>query len=456
MPASSRKPVWDVLEERVILSHGSLVTPAGHHAIVAASHHPSPNLPGVGTLGDSYTDEYKFYPPDQSHARNWVEILADTHRVSFGAFSNRRRGEPRDQGFAFNWARNGATTVNVVQNQLPGLASQVSAAGVQYAWVFAGGNDFLYFLEGVQKGLIPAAQALPVLGQIQAQADANFQTAVSTLLAASPNVKLVVSTVPDVALLPIVQAGLAAQPQLQPLVTATSQAIAQYNAEIVAIAATSSRIALVDLAGQSAVLALGPASASFGGTKVNLTTIGNDFHDFFLADGIHVGTIGHGIIADDFLTAIDTQFGAGVPLLTPAQLVSFASAVSHQTAHGGGPALGERKIWSAVACRRFRSVSGPGNRSGPRGRPLLAACQRCAGVGTHREREQAPALQRADVSALDLRRPGAYLTACTSPVAGSTPASRHADRHALSPNVPVSNVSRENSSTSYKGGSSQP
>ena len=33
---------------------------------------------GIGVLGDSYSDEYRFYPPDRSTARNWVEILTET------------------------------------------------------------------------------------------------------------------------------------------------------------------------------------------------------------------------------------------------------------------------------------------------------------------------------------------------------------------------------------------
>ncbi len=33
-------------------------------------------VPAIGVLGDSYSDEYQFYPPDRSTAQNWVEILA--------------------------------------------------------------------------------------------------------------------------------------------------------------------------------------------------------------------------------------------------------------------------------------------------------------------------------------------------------------------------------------------
>src|SRR3954449_7451952 len=57
---------------------------------------------GIGVLGDSYSDEYEFYPPDRTTARNWVEILAATRGLDFGRFGDESRGEPRNRGFAYN------------------------------------------------------------------------------------------------------------------------------------------------------------------------------------------------------------------------------------------------------------------------------------------------------------------------------------------------------------------
>src|SRR4051794_15479821 len=53
----------------------------------------------IGVLGDSYSDEYEFYPPDRSTARNWVEILSATRGLDFGPYSTVGRGEPRNRGF---------------------------------------------------------------------------------------------------------------------------------------------------------------------------------------------------------------------------------------------------------------------------------------------------------------------------------------------------------------------
>ncbi|MDR3634076.1 MAG: SGNH/GDSL hydrolase family protein [Isosphaeraceae bacterium] len=342
---SFRPAAWDALEERVVLSKGisPFLNPFGLIGAIASAVQPNKAAAPaatVGTLGDSYTDEYKFYPPNQSHARNWVEILANTRNVSFGSYSNASRGAPRNQGFAYNWAQDGATSTDMVNNQLPGLTKQVAAGVVQCAWIFVGDNDFLYLLGNLQSGQISEADFPQALAQTEATAQANFNTAVNTLLAANPRVKLAVSTLPDVSLLPLVQAG-ATTPALKAAVAATSQAIQQFNANVTSVAAGNNRIALVDLAGLSSQLgqtATGSGgSVSFGGATISLTTPGNDYHDFFLADGLHVGTVGQGLIADAFVNAIDTKFGAKVRTLSPTEIVRYAKTVQNQTKHGPGP-----------------------------------------------------------------------------------------------------------------------
>src|SRR3954470_13937987 len=99
---------------------------------------------GIGVLGDSYSDEYQFYPPHRSTARNWVEILAATRGLNFGRFSTRSRGEPRNQGYEYNWARSDATTDDLIATgQHTGLAAQVARGEVNLVVVFIGGNDFI-------------------------------------------------------------------------------------------------------------------------------------------------------------------------------------------------------------------------------------------------------------------------------------------------------------------------
>jgi hypothetical protein len=290
----------------------------------------SKSLGVVGALGDSYTDEYQFYPPSQTHARNWVEILSYTGKANFGPLSKVSRGEPRDQGFATNWARFGATSDQMVANQLPGLAKQVAGGKVKYVSIFIGGNDLLYYLEGAAASLPSASVAAAQLAQVGAKLGANIETAVSTLLAANPRVKLVVSTIPAVGDLPIVRA-LATTTASQALVAGADNALASVNAQILALGASNPRVAVADLASESTALSTSGPTVRFGGTTINLTTTSEDYHSFFLADGLHVGTVAQGIIADTIVEALDAKFHAGVTPLTPTQIVSLAKLVQLRT-----------------------------------------------------------------------------------------------------------------------------
>src|SRR3954471_23296539 len=103
-------------------------------------------LPGpIGVLGDSYSDEYQFYPPDRATARNWVEILSELRGLDFGPFSTSSRGEPRNQGVAYNWARSDATSDDMIGGgQLAGLTSQVAEGKVKVVLISIGGNDFIH------------------------------------------------------------------------------------------------------------------------------------------------------------------------------------------------------------------------------------------------------------------------------------------------------------------------
>jgi phospholipase/lecithinase/hemolysin len=328
-----RPSAGDALEERIAPSRGGAVgaeVPANPLDHVRAARVPRI---AVGALGDSYTDEYRFYPPDRSQARDWVEILAATRGVNFGAFTTASRGEPRDQGFAFNWARSDATSADMVARQLPGLAAQVRRGQAGYAWIFVGANDYKFFLLAAATAP-PAAipQLAGQLGQIEARLEANFTTAVNTLLAANPKVRLVVATLPDLGLLPLARALEAVDPALGPLVAAVGQQTSRYNALIRTTAAGNGRVALADLAAEAEALQATPGGpVPFGGTAIDLATTGDDFRHFYLADGVHVGTVGQGLIADAFVAALDARFGVGLAPLSPEQIVQFAARVTRRT-----------------------------------------------------------------------------------------------------------------------------
>jgi GDSL-like Lipase/Acylhydrolase len=306
---------WEPLEERIAMSH-EVSSPGG-----------------FGAVGDSLTDEYRFYPPDQSQARNWVEILSQTRKLDFGAFTTRSRGLPRNQGFANDWALSGATSQGVVGGQLPGLAAQVASGKVKYASVNEGSNDFLAFLEQTAVGLpivgIPPSY-LSDLYAVEVNAQNNFDTTVNTLLAANKDAKVVVSTINDLHQVPIV-AQFLGNPAAKLVVDAAEDAVQAFNVHVRLVAAAHhSRVAVSDLAAQSAAIA-GLSSVPFGGTTINLATTGDNYHDFVLADEIHPGTVAQGEIANAFINAVDT-LGLHIKPLSPAEILKFARMTPGQLA----------------------------------------------------------------------------------------------------------------------------
>jgi hypothetical protein len=332
---SFRPAVVEVLEGRVVLSR---LGPAGTlgAAHVAAAHAlgqvhartrstSGGRLGNVGALGDSYTDEYRqFLSEPRGHARNWVEILSATRNARFGPYAHIPLLEPRDVGFTRDWARSDATSTDMIQNQLGGLVNQVHQGQVKTASVFVGGNDFLFAFRKIINGQTAPADAASALQQVEAQLETNYTTAVNSLLAASPKVRVVVWTLPDIANLPVAREAVAANPALVPLRDLSTQLIQLFNAKLTATVAANPRIALVDLATLTQQLATSPPLVPYGGVTIDLVTPGNDYHHFFLGDGIHVGTVAQGLIANAFVNAVNTQFGLHIHPLTSTQIVRFA------------------------------------------------------------------------------------------------------------------------------------
>jgi hypothetical protein len=58
---------------------------------------------------------------------------------------------------------------------------------------------------------------------------------------------------------------------------------------------------------------------------------GDGIQHFWLADGIHFGTVGQGMIASALINAVDAKFGAGLAPLSPEQIVWFARHVGPDT-----------------------------------------------------------------------------------------------------------------------------
>jgi len=270
----------------------------------------------IGAIGDSYTDEYRFYAPDRSTARNYVEQLAEDRSLDFGSYTTGIRSAPRNAGFKYNWAQSGDTSGDMLADgQVSGLAAQAAAGKVNLALIFAGGNDF--------RGVFSSPDPLAALGTVVPTAVTNVFTAVNTLLGASPKMKVVVATVPKVSILPEVRGAIAAGVLPQALADAVDTAIGAFDAQIRKLAASSKRITLADVdAKVTSIFSNTPLKID--GVKIDLATPSDNPTSLFLADGIHAGTVGQGLLANVFIGAINYATGRDIRALSQHEILENA------------------------------------------------------------------------------------------------------------------------------------
>ncbi len=273
---------------------------------------------GIGVIGDSYSDEYAFYSPDRATARNWVEILDRARGIPFGSYTDSSRGEPRNQGFAFNWARSDAETATMIRDgQHKGLAAQVASGQVGIVVVFAGGNDFIHALQSPNPD-DALRRALP-------RAVANYRTIVDTVRDARPDVRVLLLTVPDIMELPEFKAKVRSgrlPEKTRDLCRATVHA---FNLKVRDLATHHDRTALLDLEFISRMaIPLGQGKAVVGGKVLDKEHPANAPAHLFLADERHMGTYGQGVFAKLIVDTLNIRFRTGIPTLSYQEIYGLA------------------------------------------------------------------------------------------------------------------------------------
>jgi phospholipase/lecithinase/hemolysin len=282
---------------------------------------PPAAMRGIGVLGDSYSDEYRFYTPDRAIARNWVEFLADVRGLNFGSPSETSRGAPRHQGFAYNWAQSAATTDSLIaEGQHTGIAAQVAAGEIDIVVVFIGGNDFI---NASRRG-----DAVAELERTAVRAQANLRIIVDTVLKARSNVRMVLLTIPDLRGLPEVRDTLKAVSNPTAVSNACISALTSYNEQIRGIASSHPQIALVDFDRVDRVARmLAPSRVTVGNRAIDRERAGNQPDCLILADRRHLGTVGQGLLARLIVEKINLRFQAGVKPISDDEILDFATRV---------------------------------------------------------------------------------------------------------------------------------
>ena len=300
-------------------------------------------IDGIGVMGDSYSDEYQFYAPDRATARNWVEQLDEDSNARFGAFATIDPPGPRNAGFAFNWAVSGASSGDLIAGgQHAGVVAQAAGGAVDLVTLFVGGNDFRNVF-GILATQGPAAAQAALLATVPT-AVANIHAAAATVLApevlaSNPDLHLILTTIPNPSYLPEVRAAMQATPQIQPFVAAVDQAVEALNHQIRAIATSlGSRAAVADFDG----LIDGVFAArrfKVGHVTINVHAINNPTNDpthLVLADRIHPGTIGQGLLANLYVKTANRAFGTRLKKLSTRDLLENAG-LTNGLAHVAQP-----------------------------------------------------------------------------------------------------------------------
>lgn len=289
---------------------------------------PSPTaspmqLKGVAVLGDSQSDEYRADDRRgenfESVTYNWVEILQRERNVSFGDWGT--YAEPRRTGYAYNWARSGATARSMIESgQHIGVAEQVRAGEVNVVVMYIGANDYAPFItadgyEAIYNGTLTESQVIEKQNQILA----DIKTAIDVIQSAG-EVKILIVQIPHwsnnfgVSLaFPV--------PEHRRRVT---EAVNKTNEEI------------KTLADQYAIPTLDPnefykkqtqshnGSIVVGGVKLERLLINNDSRNMFLDDGIHPGTVLNALFANEVMTKLNFHFGTHMLNLTDQEILQIA------------------------------------------------------------------------------------------------------------------------------------
>jgi hypothetical protein len=273
---------------------------------------PATNL-GIGFLGDSYTDEYQFYPIRDT-AKNYVELLAQQRGLNFGSFSATDDNAVGHHGYAYNWAISGATSSEMITQELPGLVKEVHAHKVRIVYMFIGGNDF--------NALLTSSDPLATLGTLQSSVTANIEKAANAIMAASGGAHVIIANLPDISLLPQGQAALADGVPAFALnyVDSTEHSI---NSALASYAAAHSRVMVANLSGLFSNL-LSNGSFTIDGHTISGTQDGDVPTDAFLADDTHPGTILQAEMANLFIRTVDSGLGLTIPIFSNKQILDAA------------------------------------------------------------------------------------------------------------------------------------
>lgn len=270
-------------------------------------------------IGDSVQDEYRANDnrgaPYYSTTLNWVELLQSKRGLDFGAWGT--RAEPRRSGYAYNWARSGATS-DGAWTQLNGIVTQINAGQVTHVLIQVGLNDFNAnnLAYSIYSGADQTAALNHIADNVIGMANQANTAAPGRVLVAGTQDYVTDLLIPEIA-------GAMPDPVGRGRLTAAFEYI---DARIVS--GINSGVHYFDY---DAALAaeLAPRRSgnviSIGGQGIVIAR-GNEYHSAWLNEApyAHAGTALSGLIANLYIDAINSAFGASIPRLSDAEVIASA------------------------------------------------------------------------------------------------------------------------------------
>ncbi len=287
---------------------------------------PPEILRGIGLIGASTLDEYRGtenrggrFADVTFNMAEMLVLLRDFNLGEWGTWD-----EPRRTGYAYNWARSGATSRSMIEKgQHTGVAEQVARGDVTFVFILIGANDFNPYFGNSYAQIYEGGMSDRALQAKIDEAIADVTLAVDTVLQAGA-MGVGVSLFPNWDFEPGVMSNFPDADRRQRV----NGAIAQINAGISAMAAKRDLI-LVDpnaLAQTILTEVDDDGYINFGGERIDFVNVGNDPHYARLGDQVgHAGTVLSGIMANYyFIEPLNAAYNTSIPPLTPEEILSAA------------------------------------------------------------------------------------------------------------------------------------
>lgn len=269
----------------------------------------------LGTMGDSGTDEYK--ADDNRAGLVWLEQLVRCRDVYVGDWSSSSRGEPRRAGYEYCWARSSATATGDNSFALPkqwvGLANQVRTCAIEYVFLGIGANDFGFTsgigqYDAIARGNLAGDELDVFIDSVVARIEL-----ATDVVSAAGDVRMVIGWIGDFSATPAARGWYPSETQRLRVTEAVNRA----SERLLAMAGRRG-LPAISLSG------LGDIAVEVGGITINMAGASDNPRDCFLSDGVHLGTIMEGLVANMFIEAINRAYDANMAPLSDQEILANA------------------------------------------------------------------------------------------------------------------------------------